>query len=142
MPAPGFQVAYTDGFTSAEPATPLGVAGGAVLTVKVVAPASVGWARGGDIVSIADLTTGRFRTFRHVVYGGSVETGDCDATPIAQGNHYDGFYCDNTNPRRLLNWLPITKIGLGVRARLPFRVFALAGPGGGSRLVIDVAHRW
>lgn len=35
-----------------------------------------------------------------------------------------------------------TTIGLGVRARLPFRVFALAGPGAGSRLVIDVAHRW
>jgi hypothetical protein len=35
-----------------------------------------------------------------------------------------------------------TQIGLGVRARLPFRVFTLAGPGGGSRLVIDVAHRW
>jgi hypothetical protein len=35
-----------------------------------------------------------------------------------------------------------TTIGLGVRARLPFRVFVLAGPGSGSRLVIDVAHRW
>lgn len=35
-----------------------------------------------------------------------------------------------------------TNIGLGVRARLPFRVFTLAGPGTGSRLVIDVAHRW
>ncbi len=35
-----------------------------------------------------------------------------------------------------------TLIGLGVRARLPFRVFTLAGPGGDSRLVIDVAHRW
>jgi hypothetical protein len=33
-------------------------------------------------------------------------------------------------------------IGLGVRARLPFRVFALDGPGTGSRLVIDVAHQW
>ena len=33
-------------------------------------------------------------------------------------------------------------IGLGVRARLPFRVFTLDGPGSGSRLVIDVAHRW
>ena len=32
--------------------------------------------------------------------------------------------------------------GLGVRARLPFRVFALTGPGNHSRLVIDVAHRW
>ncbi|MBO1269520.1 AMIN-like domain-containing (lipo)protein [Arthrobacter cavernae] len=36
----------------------------------------------------------------------------------------------------------VTQIGLGVRARLPFRVFTLAGPGEGSRLVIDVAHRW
>lgn len=35
-----------------------------------------------------------------------------------------------------------TGIGLGVRARLPFRVFILDGPGGGSRLVVDVAHRW
>lgn len=35
-----------------------------------------------------------------------------------------------------------TSIGLGVRARLPFRVFTLDGPDGGSRLVVDVAHRW
>ncbi|TDE08930.1 AMIN-like domain-containing (lipo)protein [Jiangella asiatica] len=35
-----------------------------------------------------------------------------------------------------------TTIGLGVRARLPFRGFTLDGPGSGSRLVIDVAHRW
>ena len=35
-----------------------------------------------------------------------------------------------------------TGIGLGVRARLPYRVFVLDGSGGGSRLVIDVAHRW
>ncbi len=35
-----------------------------------------------------------------------------------------------------------TTIGVGVRARLPFRVFTLAGPGGQSRIVLDVAHRW
>ena len=35
-----------------------------------------------------------------------------------------------------------TEVVLGVRARLPFRTFLLTGPGGGSRLVIDVAHRW
>ncbi|MGH8835314.1 MAG: AMIN-like domain-containing (lipo)protein [Actinomycetes bacterium] len=35
-----------------------------------------------------------------------------------------------------------TTIGLGVRARLPFRVFVLDGPGTGSRIVVDVAHRW
>ena len=33
-------------------------------------------------------------------------------------------------------------VGVGVRARLPFRVFTLAGPGDHTRLVIDVAHRW
>lgn len=35
-----------------------------------------------------------------------------------------------------------TTIALGVRARLPFRVFVLDGPGDHTRLVIDVAHRW
>ncbi|WP_299033793.1 hypothetical protein [uncultured Pseudokineococcus sp.] len=35
-----------------------------------------------------------------------------------------------------------TDLGLGVRARLPFRAFVLDGPGDGSRLVVDVAHRW
>ena len=37
-----------------------------------------------------------------------------------------------------------SSVGLGVRARLPFRVFMLAGPGGNGpdgRVVIDVAHR-
>lgn len=32
-----------------------------------------------------------------------------------------------------------TTVGLGVRARLPFRVFALSNP---SRVVIDVSHHW
>lgn len=35
-----------------------------------------------------------------------------------------------------------TEVVIGVRARLPFRVFVVSGPGAGSRLVIDVAHRW
>lgn len=35
-----------------------------------------------------------------------------------------------------------SSFGLGVRAKLPFRSFVLDGPGSGSRLVIDVAHRW
>jgi hypothetical protein len=35
----------------------------------------------------------------------------------------------------------VTEFGVGVRARLPFRVFALEGPSG-ARLVIDVAHAW
>ncbi len=35
-----------------------------------------------------------------------------------------------------------TTLAVGVRGRLPFRVLALDGPGSGSRLVVDVAHRW
>lgn len=35
------------------------------------------------------------------------------------------------------SWEGTTGVGLGVRARLPFRAFALPG-----RLVIDVAHHW
>lgn len=35
-----------------------------------------------------------------------------------------------------------TEFGVGVRARLPFRVFTLDGPGTHSRVVIDVAHFW
>ena len=35
-----------------------------------------------------------------------------------------------------------TSFGLGVRARLPFRVLILDGPGDRSRLVVDVAHAW
>ena len=35
-----------------------------------------------------------------------------------------------------------TTIGLGVRARLPMRVFVLSTSGGGNRIVVDVAHRW
>lgn len=31
---------------------------------------------------------------------------------------------------------------IGVRARLPFRVFVLEGPGSHSRVVIDIAHQW
>ena len=141
-PAPGFDVRYTDGFTDAYPGDSLPVAGGAVLTVKVVAPSygemgrpTVFW---GEGASVADV--GRFGTFRDVVFGGgSGETGDCDAHPIAVGTHHAGFFCDDGRP---VNWLPISKFGLGVRARLPFRVFTLDGPGAGSRLVIDVAHRW
>ena len=35
-----------------------------------------------------------------------------------------------------------TVIGIGTRARLPFRVRTLDGPGEHNRLAIDVAHSW
>lgn len=61
-----------------------------------------------------------------------------DARQLANVNGWDAF--------RQVTWAGSfegqTTIGLGVRARLPFRVFTLDGPGDSSRLVIDVAHRW
>jgi hypothetical protein len=35
-----------------------------------------------------------------------------------------------------------TIFAVGVRAKLPFRVMLLAGPGTHSRIVVDIAHRW
>jgi hypothetical protein len=35
-----------------------------------------------------------------------------------------------------------TTFALGVRARLPFQVLVLPGPGSHTRIVINVAHRW
>lgn len=35
-----------------------------------------------------------------------------------------------------------TTLVMGLRARLPFNVFVLQGPGDTTRLVVDVAHRW
>jgi hypothetical protein len=35
-----------------------------------------------------------------------------------------------------------TTFAVGVRARLPFRVFVLTGPGQHSRIVLDIAHQW
>jgi hypothetical protein len=45
---------------------------------------------------------------------------------VASGGSFEGYHL----------------LGVGVRARLPFRVMVLPGPGTGSRLVIDVAHSW
>jgi hypothetical protein len=36
----------------------------------------------------------------------------------------------------------VTSVGVGLRARLPFRVTELRDPGHRTRLVIDVAHHW
>ncbi len=60
----------------------------------------------------------------------------------------DGSLLDTSGYRtfRDLRWAGgfegSSTVGLGVRARLPFRVLVLPGPGTGSRLVVDVAHRW
>ncbi len=99
-PAAGYDVRYVDRFRAEGSGDVLPVAGGAVLSVTVRAPANH---------AVRPSVAG-YRTFRQVVWGGSFE-----------GQ---------------------TSFGLGVRARLPFRVFHLDGPGDNTRLVVDVAHRW
>ncbi|MFN2607833.1 MAG: hypothetical protein ABR511_08045 [Acidimicrobiales bacterium] len=117
MPAPGYDVRYTNGFTDIARGQSVPMAGGAVLTISVQAPAydmagnpTVPWGSRSHIVTPAQFSAGGFRTFRDLAYGGT----------------FEGY----------------TLLGLGVRARLPFRVFTLDGPGSGSRLVVDVAHQW
>ena len=99
-PAAGYDVRYVDRFRAEGSGDPLAVAGGAVLSITVRAPA----------YQAIRPSVGGYRTFRDLVWGGSFE-----------GQ---------------------TSFGLGVRARLPFRVFQLDGPGNATRLVVDVAHKW
>ncbi|MFH9011783.1 hypothetical protein ACH4C6_10430 [Streptomyces sp. NPDC017943] len=106
----GYTVQYVDALYQDGSGRHIPVAGGAVLEVRVGAPAydpETGAAtypgRVARPLPGVDLTG--YRTFRDTRYAGSFE-GD-------------------------------TQIGLGVRARLPFRVLQLDG-----RIVVDVAHSW
>ncbi|MEV8596019.1 hypothetical protein [Streptomyces sp. NPDC052012] len=106
----GYSVRYVDRLHQDGSGRHIPVAGGAVLEVRVAAPAydpGTGAptypARAGRPLPGVDLAG--YRTFRDARFAGSFE-GD-------------------------------TQIGLGVRARLPFRVLHLT-----DRVVIDVAHSW
>ncbi|MFF8669970.1 hypothetical protein [Streptomyces sp. NPDC015242] len=106
----GFTVQYVDRLYQDGSGRHIPVAGGAVLEVRVTAPAY-------DSETGAPTYPGRvarplpgvdltgYRTFRDTRFAGSFE-GD-------------------------------TQIGLGVRARLPFRVLRLD-----DRVIVDVAHSW
>ncbi|WP_206317018.1 AMIN-like domain-containing (lipo)protein [Streptomyces composti] len=106
----GYSVRYVDRLHQDGSGRHIPVAGGAVLEVRVHAPAydpgtgaATYPARAGRPLPDVDLAG--YRTFRDARFAGSFE-GD-------------------------------TQIGLGVRARLPFRVLQLT-----DRVVIDVAHDW
>ncbi|GAA2262987.1 hypothetical protein GCM10010415_27890 [Streptomyces atrovirens] len=106
----GYSVRYVDRLHQDGSGRHIPVSGGAVLEVRVAAPAyapetgeATYPARAGRPLPGVDLAG--YRTFRDARFAGSFE-GE-------------------------------TQIGLGARARLPFRVLRLDG-----RLVIDVAHNW
>ena len=118
MPAAGYSVRYTDGFRTASGGTSLPVAGGATLTITVFAP---------DHDASGRSTVG-WGVGTHIVRPNQF-------TAAGFRTFRDLVYGGNSEGAE-------SAIGLGVRARLPFRVFTLNGPGGGSRLVVDVGHRW
>lgn len=80
--------------------------------------------------------------------GARLEIVTAPAAPTDSWFHETGRLIDTTGYRtfRDVAWAGTfegqSTIGLGVRARLPFRVLLLDGPGDGSRMVVDVAHHW
>jgi hypothetical protein len=108
----GYRVEYVRQVVEDGSGRPLPLAGGAFLSVFVHAPAH----------DVAGRPTYRPADPAHAVNVSGFST----FRQVAFAGTFEGS----------------TTVGLGVRARLPFRVFLLAGPGTGSRLVVDVAHRW
>ena len=112
----GYRIEYVDAVRPGSDGYSLDVAGGARMQVTLMAPIldGVRWTYPQSFQSdhVADVTG--YRTLRDVMFGGSSSIGH--------------------------DWE--TTFGIGVRARLPFRAFVLAGPGDHSRLVVDIAHRW
>ncbi|GAA2165216.1 AMIN-like domain-containing (lipo)protein [Pedococcus bigeumensis] len=110
--SPGFTVRYVKTFTSQASGRPIALRGGAKLAVTVDAPAY-------------DPATGApTYTPRNPVEVVDV-TGYRTFRQVRWDSSFEGY----------------TSMGLGVRARLPFRVFTIQDRTT-SRLVIDVAHHW
>ncbi len=115
--AAGYDVRYADEFSTIGSGTPIPVVGGAVLVIDVSAS-------GHD--SRFNPTV-PWRAGHHIVASDKlVRDGFQTFQSLVYGGSFEG--------RSLA--------ALGVRARLPFRVFRLAGPGRNHRVVVDVAHRW
>ena len=111
-PLPGFRIQYVDQVTADGSGATVPLRGGARLQVTVHAPAH-------------DL--GYRPTYRPLTPAEAVAVaGFTTFRQVAFAGSFEG----------------ITTFGLGVRARLPFHAFVLAGPGSHTRLVVDVAHRW
>ncbi len=117
-PAAGYDVRYiTPPYRAEGSGAPLLVAGGAVLQISAHAPAYDG--NGNSTVPWSGTA---------IVIRPDQFQADGFRTfrDLVWGGTYEGY----------------SSFGLGVRARLPFRVMQLHGPGSGIRLVIDVAHQW
>ncbi|WP_241175693.1 hypothetical protein [Modestobacter sp. KNN46-3] len=111
----GYFVRYVDQVGAQGSGTPVPVRGGAVLQVVVQAPAY------DDTYEPTYQPADRTEVVD--------VTGARTLRQVAWGGSFEGQ----------------TTLAVGTRARLPFRVFVLAGAPGqpdGARVVVDVAHRW
>jgi hypothetical protein len=111
-PAAGYSVRYVDAVRQDGSGAVLAVPGGARLQVQLHHPAY-------DAEGNPTFPCRAGRAVADV-------TGYPTLRSVVHGGSFEGY----------------TTVGIGTRARLPFRVFTLAGPGGHSRIVVDVAHRW
>ncbi len=109
--APGYRVQYVDRIIQMGSGTVIPVRGGAKIKIDVFAPA----------------------------YD---ESGTLVYTPA---NPAEAVNVGGYRTLRQVRWLGTfegySEFGVGVRARLPFRVFTMTD-GSSSRLVIDIAHSW
>lgn len=112
-PVDGYTVAYGETWTDGE-GLPLSpyTAGGALLRVSLRAPAYDNAHVGTVPYRVGDHTA---NVLRHRTL-----------RDVVFGGSFEGY----------------TTFAVGVRARLPYRVFVLPGPGTHSRIVLDVAHQW
>jgi hypothetical protein len=109
--APGYTVGYVDTMRADGSGSVIALRGGAKLSVRANAPA---YTSSGTPSFVP-------RNRAEVVNVGGYTT----FRQVAWAGSYEGY----------------TTLGVGVRARLPFRVFTLQDATT-SRLVVDVAHRW
>lgn len=111
--AAGYQVQYVRQVLDQGRGAPVPVRGAADIEIVLLAPAN-------DVqTGVPTFVPAKRRELVNV-------QGSRTFRQVAWGGSFEGY----------------TTIALGVRARLPFRVFTLAGPGEQARIVIDVAHRW
>jgi hypothetical protein len=110
---PGYAARYVDAVRQIGSGDPIALRGGAFLELVVRAPA-------------IDVDTGT-STFPRA---GSSELVDVSGFPALRQVAWAGYQEG------------LTELGLGVRARLPFRVLTLSGPGARIRVVVDIAHAW
>ncbi|PMR57541.1 hypothetical protein C1A38_29335 [Verrucosispora sp. ts21] len=109
----GYSIGYGETYTEGEGlALSPYTAGGALLRVSLRAPA----------YDDEHLATVPYRVGDHVANVLRYQT----LRDVVFGGSFEGY----------------STFAVGVRARLPFRVLVLAGPGTHSRIVLDVAHQW